>query len=72
MPSGVEFLKHLHENWKELHVKDLRVLRTLLFEKNLVYHYPTIKTPELCCVYNVEPEFIDDKTHWVTLQRIEL
>ncbi|MBU6390066.1 hypothetical protein KGQ31_00775 [Patescibacteria group bacterium] len=69
--SSVEFLKHLPENWKKLHVKDLRVLRTLLFPQNLIYAYPTIKTPELCCIYNIKPEFIDEKTRQVTLPGIE-
>ncbi|TSC65313.1 MAG: Site-specific recombinase [Candidatus Doudnabacteria bacterium Gr01-1014_77] len=70
--SSVEFLKHLPENWKTLDVKDLRVLRTLLFPKNLIYSYPTIKTLELCCIYNIKSEFLDEKNRFVTLQRIEL
>lgn len=70
--SSVEFLKHLPESWKNLDVKDLRVLRTLLFPKNLIYSYPTIKTPELCCIYNIKSEFLDEKNRFVTLQRIEL
>ena len=69
--SGIEFLKHLPENWKSLDVKDLRVLRTLLFPSNLTYHYPNIKTPEVCCIYKVEPVFMDEKTRQVTLRGIE-
>lgn len=65
--SGVEFLEHLPENWKSLDVKDLRVLRSLLFPQNVVYTYPSIKTPELCCVYNIKSEFLYEKNRWVTL-----
>lgn len=70
--SGVEFLKHLPETWRGLDVKDLRVLRTLLFPENVSYYYPNIKTPEVACIYNLKPSFISDKTRQVTLQRIEL
>ena len=63
--SGVEFLKHLPENWKSLDVKDLRVLRTLLFPENVSYHYPNIKTLEAACIYKVRSEFMCDKTHQV-------
>ena len=70
--SGIEFMKHLPEVWESIDVKDLRVLRTLLFPKNMYYHYPSIKTPELCCIYNIEPGFLDEKNRFVTLQRIEL
>ncbi len=69
--SGIEFLKHLPELWRDLNVKDLRVLRTLLFPENVFYHYPNIKTPEACCIYNVKPEFLDEKTGKVTLRGIE-
>ena len=65
--NGVEFLKHLPEIWEDIYVKDLRVLRTLIFPSNLYYHYPTIKTPELCCIYNIEPEFLDEVNRSVTL-----
>ncbi|MFZ2149643.1 MAG: hypothetical protein WAV15_00580 [Minisyncoccia bacterium] len=69
--SGIEFLKTLPQIWKDLDVKDLKVLRNLLFPKNLIYDYSTIKTPELCCIYNIKPEFLDEKTRFVTLQGIE-
>ena len=69
--SGVEFLKHLPENWKSMDVKDLRVLRTLLFPKNVSYYYPNIKTLEVACIYNLEPSFMGDKTRQVTLRGIE-
>ncbi len=69
--SSVEFLKHLPDNWKSLDVKDLRVLRTLLFPQNLVYEYPTIKTPELCCIYNMKSQFGDVNTRQVTLPGVE-
>ncbi len=68
--SGIEFLKHLPENWKDLDVKDLRVLRPLLFPQNIFYAYPTIKTPELCCIYNVKSQSDEEKNHWVTLRGI--
>ena len=70
--SGVEFLKNLPENWKELDVKDLRVLRELLFGENLIYNYPGIKTPKVCCIYNIKSEFLDEKNRFVTLRRVEL
>ena len=60
--SGIEFLKNFPKTWKVLDSKDLRVLRTLLFPLNLFYHYPHIKTPEVCCIYNVEPQFLNEKT----------
>ena len=63
--SSIEFLKHLPENWKSLDVKDLRVLRTLLFPENVFYHYPNIKTHAVCCIYKVEPKFMDEKTRQV-------
>lgn len=69
--SGIEFLKHLPENWKSLDVKDLRVLRTLLFPENLLYTYPNIKTPELCCIYNIKSEFRDEGNRFVTLRGVE-
>ena len=70
--SSIEFLKHLPENWKSLDVKDLRVLRTLLFPQNLIYAYPTIKTPEVCLIYNLKSQISDDKNRLVTLRRVEL
>lgn len=69
--TGIEFVKTLPMIWKDLDVKDLRVLRNLLFVENLVYCYPTIKTPFLCCIYNIKPEFLVDKNRWVTLPGIE-
>lgn len=69
--SGIEFLKRLPENWRDLEVKDLRVLRTLLFPQNLIYAYPTIKTPELCCIYNIKPALTDEKTRMVTPRGVE-
>lgn len=72
--SSIEFLKHLPETWRSLHVKDLRVLRTLLFPKNIFYTYPgiSIKTLELCCVYNIKPPINDDENRFVTPRRIGL
>jgi site-specific DNA recombinase len=70
--SSLKFLKNLPVMWKSLNVKDLRVLRALLFPENVEYHYPSIKTPFLCCIYNIKSEFLCNKNHWVTLQRIEL
>ncbi len=69
--SSIEFLKHLPENWKSMDVKDLRVLRTLLFPENLVYHYPTIKTLKLAPIYNIKSEISDEKNRLVTLRGIE-
>ncbi len=69
--SGVEFLKHLPENWKTLDVKDLRVLRTLLFPKNLIYTYPNIKTLEIAPIYNLEYQISADKNRFVTSRGIE-
>ena len=69
--SGIEFIKQLPQKWKDLDVKDLRVLRNLLFNGNQVYHYPSIKTPEPCCIYKVESQFLDEKTRKVTLPGIE-
>lgn len=69
--STIEFLKHLPENWKSLDVKDLRVLRTLLFPKNVVYAYPSIKTPELCPIYNLKSELDVEKNRLVRLEGIE-
>ena len=59
--SGIEFIKNFSYTWKDLDVKDLRVLRNLFFPSNLTYNYPTIKTPEVCCVYNIKPELSDMK-----------
>ena len=44
--SSIEFLKHLPENWKSLDVKDLRVLRTLLFLKILSMRIQLLKLPK--------------------------
>lgn len=70
--SSIEFLKHLPETWKSLDVKDLRVLRNLLFPQNLIYKYPTIKTLKLAPIYNIKSQIGDGKNRLVTLQRIEL
>ena len=70
--SGVEFLKGLPTIWKTIDVKDLRVLRTLLFPENLSYYYPTIKTLKLSPIYNIKSQIGDDKNRFVTLRRIEL
>lgn len=73
--SGIEFLKQLPKDWNNpdvLDVKDLRVLRSLLFPFGLNYHYPGIKTPKVCCIYNIKSEFLHQKNHQVTLRRIEL
>lgn len=69
--SGIEFLKQFPENWKKVNVKDLRVLTPLLFPENLVYHYPTIKTPILSLIYNIKSQFTEGKTHQVTLRGVE-
>ena len=69
--SSVEFLKHLPQNWKNLNVKDLRVLRPLLFPQNLFYAYPSIKTPEVCLIYNLKPDSYTEKNRFVTLRGIE-
>ncbi len=69
--SGISFIKNFPYIWRKLHPKDLRVLRNLLFMGNLVYHYPTIKTPEASCIYKVKPELLDDKNRFVTLPGIE-
>lgn len=52
--TGIEFLKHLPENWKSLEVKDLRVLRNLLFPQNLEYTYPGIQTAQLSPIYKLK------------------
>ena len=41
--SSVEFLKHLPQNWKNLNVKDLRVLRPLLFLRTCFMHIQVLK-----------------------------
>lgn len=64
--SSIYFLKHLPETWKDLDVKDLRVLRTLLFPQNIIYTYPAIKTLELCPIYNVKSQFGDEKNRLVS------
>ena len=69
--SSVEFLKHLPQNWKNLDVKDLRVLRPLLFPQNINYMYPGIKTPELNPIYNIKSQLGDEKNRWVTPPGIE-
>ena len=69
--SGIEFLKQFPENWEKVHVKDLRVLRPLLFPQNLIYSYPSIKTLELSPVYNLKSQLSDGKTHQVTLPGVE-
>lgn len=52
--TGIEFLKHLPDNWRSLNVKDLRVLRNLLFPQNLEYTYPGIKTDQLSPIYKLK------------------
>lgn len=69
--SGIEFLKHLPQNWKDLNVKDLRVLRPLLFPQNLVYTYPSIKTLEVCLIYNLKSDSYIEKNRFVTLLGVE-
>ena len=58
--SGIDFLKHLPENWRGLAVKDLKVLRSLLFPQNVIYTYPGIKTHEVCCIYNMKTQNTSD------------
>ncbi|ETB63829.1 MAG: site-specific recombinase [Parcubacteria bacterium RAAC4_OD1_1] len=69
--AGIKFIKDLPRNWKDLEVKDIRILIGVLFKNLLIYSYPDIKTPEVCCIYNIKPELLSDKTHWVTLPGIE-
>jgi site-specific DNA recombinase len=69
--SGIEFMRHLPETWTKLHVKDLRVLKPLLFPSNLIYTYPAIKTPEVCCIYNIKSELLTQKTGLVPPVGIE-
>ena len=69
--SSIEFLKHLPEEWRNLDVKDLRVLRSLLFPENLRYTYPGIKTLILCPIYNIKSQSTIEKDCKVTLQGIE-
>lgn len=64
--TSIAFLKSLPETWKKLDVKDLRVLRPLLFPQNLEYTYPKIKTPELCPIYNVKAVTGSEKNCLVT------
>ena len=69
--AGIKFIKDLPSSWKDLNVKDIRILIGVLFKNLLIYSYPDIKTPEVCCIYNIKPELLSDKTHWVTLPGIE-
>ncbi len=67
-----ELLRSLPENWQSLEVNELRVLRSILFPKNLVYMYPGIKTPELACIFKLKPTSNEEKEPLVALRRIEL
>ena len=69
--SSLEFLKNLPKGWRELDVKDLRVLRNLIFPKNVEYTYPGIKTAELSIVYKLKSEFADNEKRFVPLAGIE-
>ncbi len=69
--TGIEFIKQFPEIWKLIDPKDLRVLRNLFFPENLYYHYPSIKTPKTCCIYNIESQFCDTRYRNVTLSGIE-
>ena len=69
--SSLNFLKTLPEEWKNLNVKDLRVLRELIFPQNIEYSYPGFKTAELSIVYKLKSEFPADKNPNVPLAGIE-
>ena len=69
--EGIEFVNNLPHVWKTLNVKDLRVLKTLLFPQNLTYEYPGFKTAEVCCIYSIKSEFLSQKTHQVPPPGIE-
>ncbi len=69
--SSLDFLKHLPKEWKNLDVKDLRVLRELIFPRNIEYTYPGFKTAELSIVYKLKSEFTDNEKHFVRLIGIE-
>ena len=64
-------LKDLPEKWRGLEVAELRVLRSILFPKNLVFMYPGIKTPELACILKLKETCSIEKKQLVALRGIE-
>jgi hypothetical protein len=50
---------------------ELKVLRKLLFPKNLEYQYPKFKTAELAPIYNTKSQSDALENHYVTLWGIE-
>lgn len=51
-----EFIRTLPKNWKMIDIKEQKILRELLFPKNLKYKYPGIETPELACFFKLIQE----------------
>ncbi len=65
------FIQSLPLKWKELEAADLRVLRGLLFPKNLSYSYPGFKTADLAPIYRLNQESNGEKDGLVAPGGIE-
>lgn len=72
MDFAVALIQNLHEDWKNLKAKQLRVLTKLFFPRNLTYNYPNIQTPELPIIYTLNRRFAMKKERDVPRARVEL
>ncbi len=50
-------IKSLPQKWEAIDVSDFKVLRKILFPKNLTYCYPNFQTPELPFIYKRNQDF---------------
>jgi hypothetical protein len=65
------FVQSLPLKWKKLDPADLRVLRGLLFPKNISYSYPGFKTADLAPIYRMNQESNGEKDDLVAPRGIE-
>ena len=60
------FLEVLPDMWQKLEPAELRVLRNILFPKNLVHTYPGFQTAELMPIYALNKASTEKKDDWAS------
>ncbi|MBU1164461.1 recombinase family protein [Patescibacteria group bacterium] len=68
---GLQYIKNLPYKWKELDTIEFKVLRSVLFPKNVFYENKIYQTPELCVIYQLKKTSRNEKSSLVAPRGIE-
>ncbi|MBI2639749.1 MAG: recombinase family protein [Candidatus Sungbacteria bacterium] len=71
LKASFSFLESLSHFWHCMTSGELRVLRSILFPKNLVYAYPGFQTEELVCFYTLNQAYTEKKDDWAAPPGVE-